>query len=222
MRVDGPVVAELQKLFMDTWQRQNGEPLAERNYFPQLQPQGNDIMRVIGSTPADAYSQIYLTLMSAIAHAEKQVYLTNAYFVPNPEFLQALIAAAGRGVDVKLILPSHTDSTLVFHAGRAKYSTLLEGGVQIYEFQDALLHAKTAVIDGVWSTVGSSNLDWRSFSDNDEVNAIVLGPAFAQHMLERFESDLAASRAIEPRKWKRRSPLLRAKETFATLWQRLL
>jgi cardiolipin synthase A/B len=222
MRLDGPVVAELQKLFMDTWQRQKGEPLAERNYFPQLEPMGNDIVRVIGSTPADEYSQFYLTLMSAIAHAEKQIYLTNAYFVPNPEFLQALIDAAGRGVDVKLILPSHTDSALVFHAGRAKYSALLNGGVKIYEFQDALLHAKTAVIDGVWSTVGSSNLDWRSFSDNDEVNAIVLGHDFAMNMLKGFERDLESSRAIEPKRWKRRSPVLRVKESFATLWQRLL
>jgi cardiolipin synthase len=94
--------------------------------------------------------------------------------------------------------------------------------VQIYEFQEALLHAKTAMIDGVWSTVGSSNLDWRSFSDNDEVNAIVLGHEFAMQMQAEFEQDLASSRAIDPKQWKRRSPLLRVKEGFATLWQRLL
>ncbi len=222
LRLEGPAVAGLQKLFMETWQKQKGDPLPERDYFPELQTRGNEIVRVIGSTPDDPYSQIYLTLMSAIANAEKQVYLTNAYFVPNPEFMQALIDAAARGVDVKLILPSRTDSRLVFHAGRAKYSTLLDGGVQIYEFQDALLHAKTAVIDGVWSTVGSSNLDWRSFSDNDEVNAIVLGHDFAMRMVKDFEQDLAASRRIDPKQWKRRSPLLRLQEAFATLWQRLL
>lgn len=222
MRLEGPVVGELQKLFMDTWQRQKGEPLPERNYFPELPQQGDEMVRVIGSTPDDPFSLIYLTLMSAIASAEKQVYLTNAYFVPTPEFLQALSDAAGRGVDVKLILPSATDSELVFHAGRAKYSTLLDAGVQIYEFQEALLHAKTAMIDGVWSTVGSSNLDWRSFSDNDEVNAIVLGHEFAMQMQAEFERDLTSSRAIDPKQWKRRSPLLRVKEGFATLWQRLL
>jgi cardiolipin synthase len=222
LRLQGPAVAELQKLFMETWQKQKGEPLPERNYFPELTPQGNEIVRVIGSTPDDPYSQIYLTLMSAIANAEKQVYLTNAYFVPNPEFLKALTDAAARGVEVKLILPSHTDSALVFHAGRAKYSTLLKGGVRIFEFQEALLHAKTAVIDEVWSTVGSSNLDWRSFSDNDEVNAIVLGHDFAMNMLAGFERDLAASREVTPARWKRRGPLPRIKESFARLWERLL
>jgi cardiolipin synthase len=222
LQLDGPIVGELQKLFMDTWQRQKAEPVAPRDYFPLLEPQGGEIVRALGSTPDDAFSQIYLTLLSAIAHAENQVYLTNAYFVPDPAFVQALIDAAGRGVDVRLILPSHTDSELVFHAGRSNYARLLKGGVRIYERQDALLHAKTAVIDGVWSTVGSSNLDWRSFSDNDEVNAVVLGRDFAMQMLAEFESDLAASTAIEPARWKRRSPVLRAKETFARLWQRLL
>jgi cardiolipin synthase A/B len=222
LRLEGPAVTELQKLFMETWQKQKGEPLPERNYFPELAPQGEDMVRVIGSTPDDPYSHIYLTLMSAIDNAEKQVYLTNAYFVPNPEFLQALVDAAQRGVDVKLILPSRSDSALVFHAGRAKYGELLAGGVQIYEFQDALLHAKTAMIDGVWSTVGSSNLDWRSFSDNDEVNAVVLGKEFAMQMQAEFERDLAASNAIDPERWKWRSPILRAKETFARLWERLL
>jgi cardiolipin synthase len=222
MRLEGPAVAELQKLFMETWAKQKGDPLPERNYFPELEPAGGEIVRVIGSTPDDPYSHMYLTLMSAIANAEKQVYLTNAYFVPNPKFLEALIEAAQRGVDVRLILPSHSDSALVFHAGRAKYAQLLEGGVKLYERQDALLHAKTAVIDEVWSTIGSSNLDWRSFSDNDEVNAVVLGHEFAKQMLAEFARDREASQEITLKGWKRRSLLLRLKESFASLWQRLL
>jgi cardiolipin synthase len=179
-------------------------------------------VRALGSSPDDAFSEIYLTLMSAIAQSEKQVYLTNAYFVPDPQFLQALVDAAGRGVDVRLILPSHTDSELVFHAGRSHYAQLLKGGVKIYERQDALLHVKTAVVDGVWSTVGSSNLDWRSFSDNDEVNAVILGREFAMQMLGAFEADLAASQPIDPQRWKWRSPVLRIKEIYSRLWARLL
>jgi len=190
IQIEGPVVGELQKLFMGTWEKQHGKPLAPKTYFPALKAQGKDIVRAIGSTPDDPYSLIYLTLISAIGNAEKQVYLTNAYFVPDPQLLQSLIDAAGRGVDVKLLLPSHPDSETVFHAGRSHYSTLLEGGVKIYERTGALLHSKTAVIDGVWSTVGSTNLDWRSFLDNDEINAVILGREFAQQMQTQFARDL--------------------------------
>ena len=222
LQLEGPVVGELQKLFLDTWQKQKGKPLAARDYFPAPQAVGNEIVRSIGSTPDDPFSLIYLTLISAIGNAEKQVYLTNAYFVPDPQFLKALTDAAGRGVDVKLILPSHSDSALVFHAGRSSYADLLKGGVQIYEREGAVLHSKTVVIDGVWSTVGSSNLDWRSFTDNDEVNAVVLGRDFAQQMLAAFARDLEASRAIDPEKWEQRSFKLRVKEWASRLWERLL
>ena len=222
VQIEGPVVAELQKLFMDTWQKQKGPPLAAKDYFPALKAEGNEIVRSIGSTPDDPFSLIYLTLVSAIGNAEKQVYLTNAYFVPDPQFLKALIDAAARGVDVKLILPSHSDSALVFHAGRSNYSALLKGGVQLYEREGAVLHSKTAVIDGAWSTVGSSNLDWRSFSDNDEVNAVVLGRDFALQMLAAFARDLEASRAIDPQKWEQRSWELRVKEWASRVWQRWL
>ena len=222
IQIDGPVVGELQKLFLQTWDKQRGSPLAAKAYFPELKAQGNDIVRAIGSTPDDAYSLIYLTLISAIGNAEKQVYLTNAYFVPDPQLLKALIDAAARGVDVKLILPSHSDSEVVFHAGRSHYATLLEGGVKIYERSGALLHSKTAVIDGVWSTVGSTNLDWRSFLDNDEVNAVIIGREFGQKMLAMFASDLAASAAIDLEGWQRRPLSFRFKEWMARVWGRLL
>lgn len=222
LQIEGPVVSELQKLFIGTWEKQHGKALAAKNYFPALKVQGKDIVRAIGSTPDDPYSLIYLTLISAIGNAEKQIYLTNSYFVPDPQLLKSLIDAAGRGVDVRLILPSHSDSDVVFHAGRSHYSTLLKAGVRIYERSGALLHAKTALIDGVWSCVGSSNLDWRSFLDNDEINAVILGREFAQQMQTMFARDLDASTAIDREHWERRSPLLRLKEWGASLWQRLL
>lgn len=221
-QIEGPVVGEVQKLFMRTWEKQRGKPLAPREYFPVLKAQGNEIVRAIGSTPDDPYSLIYLTLISAIGNAEKQVYLTNAYFVPDPQLLNALIDAARRGVDVRLLLPSHSDSALVFHAGRSHYSGLLEGGVRIYERRGRLLHSKTAVIDGVWSTVGSTNLDWRSFLDNDELNAVILGKAFGQKMQAVFAADIEASEAIILENWQRRSLSLRFKEWMARVWERLL
>jgi len=222
LQLEGPVVGELQKLFMATWEKQRGKPLAAKDYFPALKPQGSEIVRAIGSTPDDPYSLIYLTLISAIGNAEKQVYLTNAYFVPDPQLLKSLTDAAGRGVDVRLILPSHSDSATVFHAGRSHYSGLLEGGVKLYERLGALLHSKTAVIDGVWSTVGSTNLDWRSFLDNDEINAVVLGREFGQKMSDMFAADLAASRGIDPERWERRPLSFRIKEWMARVWERLL
>ncbi len=222
LRLQGPVVAELQKLFIGTWEKQRGQPLAARSYFPPLEPRGGELVRAIGSTPDDAYSAMYLTLISAIENAERQVYLTNAYFVPDPQLLKSLKSAAARGVDVRLVLPGQSDSALVFHAGRSHYADLLESGVKLYERNGAMLHAKTAVIDGVWSTVGSTNLDWRSFLDNDEVNAVVLGRAFGQQMQAAFTADMAASRQVERAAWSRRDLLLRLKEIAARLWERLL
>lgn len=222
LKIEGPVVAEFQKLFLQTWEKQKAPKPAAKAYFPRLEPQGSDIVRAIGSTPDDPYSLIYLTLISAIGNAEKTVHLTNAYFVPDPQLLKALRDAAARGVQVQLILPSASDSELVFHAGRAHYAELLAGGVQIYERQGALLHAKTAVIDGVWSTVGSTNLDWRSFLDNDEVNAVVLGRDFATQMQAMHQQDLDASQRITPQAWADRPLKFKLKEWLAQHWGRLL
>ena len=222
VRIEGPVVADLQRLFLETWTKQRGKPLAERNYFPPPQTRGKDIVRAIGSTPDDPYSQMYLTLISAIGNAERQVFATQAYFVPDPQLIKALLDAAGRGVDVRLVLPSHSDSSLAFHAGRSHFLHLLQGGVRIFEREGQLLHSKTVVIDGVWSTVGSTNLDWRSFMDNDEINAVVLGRDFAQQMLDMFAADQAASTAVDIEVWKKRSPMLRLKEWSARLLERLL
>jgi len=217
IRIEGPVVAEFQKLFMETWARQKGRRLAERNYFPELRAQGGEIVRAIGSTPADPDSLIYLTLMSAITHAELEVHLTIAYFAPDPQLLKALIDAARRGVEVSLVLPDYTDSWPIFHLGRSYYTKLLKGGVRIYERRGAVMHAKTACIDGVWSTIGSTNTDWRSFLHNDEINAVILGRGFAAQMNAMFANDVAESQPIVLERWRDRSWWNRVKEWTARL-----
>ena len=217
LQIEGPVVAEFQKLFLDTWNKQKGPPLTERSHFPSLDRQGDEIVRAIGSVSDDPGSPIYLTLLSAIEHAEQQVHITNAYFAPDLQFLKALTDAAQRGVEVKLVLPSHTDSWAVFHAGRSHYSKLLRAGVKVYERRGAVMHSKTAAIDGVWSTIGSTNLDWRSFLHNDEINASILGRDFARQMDAMFARDLAESDAIDLEQWEQRSLLLRLKEGAARL-----
>jgi cardiolipin synthase len=219
LQITGPVVAEFQKLFVGTWEAQEGPALRPMKYFPRLKNAGRDVVRAIGSTPDESFSQIYATLLSAIGSAETSVYITNAYFVPDPQLLDALEASAGRGVDVTLILPSATDSWLVFHAGRRHYDRLLRAGVKIFERQGALLHSKTALIDGVWTTVGSTNLDWRSFLHNQELNAVVLGQEFGKQVGEMFEQDLAQSKAVLLAEWRRRPLQLRAKELYARAWE---
>ena len=222
LRMTGPVVAEFQKLFMATWNEQHGEPLASKDYFPEPGSKGNEVVRAIGSTPEEAYSQIYVTLLSAINSAETQVFLTNAYFVPDPQLLAALKEAVQRGVDVRLLLPGSTDSALVFHASRSYYDEMLSAGVKIYERKDAMLHAKTALIDGVWSTVGSTNLDWRSFVSNQEINAVMLGQEFGAQMQSMFEKDLESSTLITLETWRKRSIATRIMEKAARLWARWL
>jgi cardiolipin synthase len=219
LQITGPVVADLQKMFLGTWEKQKGDPLPARDYFPTVDARGREVVRAIPGDPDQAFSQIYGTFISAINAAESQILLTNAYFVPDPQLMDALIAAVARGVDVKMILPSATDSWLVFHAGRAHYQKLLEGGVKLYEREEVLLHAKTALIDGVWSTVGSTNLDWRSFLHNQEVNVVVLGPEFGERMRAAFERDLAASHEITLEAWKRRPVDVRLKELFGRMWE---
>jgi len=219
MQVEGPVVGEFQKMFLATWEKQKGETLAPRKYFPQLGNRGKEVVRAIGSSPDEPYSLIYATLISAIGSAETTVLLTNAYFVPDPQLLAALKDAVQRGVDVRIILPSNTDSWLVFHAGRSYYAELLGAGVKIYERHDALLHSKTALIDGVWSTIGSTNLDWRSFLHNEEVNAVILGQEFGAQMQSMFETDLASSSPITLEQWEQRSIGDRLKETLARIWE---
>lgn len=219
LRVEGPAVTELQKLFIETWEKQKGKPLAARHYFPTAERKGHEVVRAIGSSPDEPYSLIYATLISALRNAQTEIFLTNAYFVPDPQLLTELKDAVARGVDVKLLLPSSTDSWLVFNAGRRHYAELLKAGVKLYERRDALLHVKTAVIDGVWSTVGSTNLDWRSFLHNREVNVVVLGPGFGEKMRAAFLADLLKSNEITLEKWQRRSLDARAKEQFAHLWE---
>ena len=215
VEIEGPAVAEFQKLFLNTWKYQKGPDLPPRNYFPELKPRGNDLVQVVGSSPGEEHRRTYIMYVSAVTFAEKTVHLTTAYFVPDEETMKVLTDAAQRGVDVRLIVPGVSDSYLVLYAGRSHYEDLLEAGVKLYERRGGMLHAKTAVIDGVWSTVGSTNLDLWSFARNNEVNAIVLGIDFAAQMEALFASDVAHSDEILREEWGRRGLTERVKEWFS-------
>ena len=222
VQIEGPVVAEFQKLFLDTWARGKGPELSKRNYFPELKRKGRDLVSVVGSTPGQENRITYIMYVSAFVYAERFIHLTNAYFVPDEQTVEALTNAARRGVDVKLILPGTSDEGTAFHAGRSYYTELLESGVKLYELRSSMLHSKTAVIDGVWSTVGSTNMDLWSFLRNDEVNAIILGQDFAEEMEMMFQTDLQQSREILLARWKKRPFKDRLREWFTRLFRHWL
>ena len=219
LQIEGPVVADFQKLFMDTWARQKGKPMASADYFPQIGRQGDVVVRAIGGTSTEPYSQIYATLVSAIRSASTSILLANAYFDPDPQLMDAITDAAARGADVQLLLPSVSDTWVVSAAGRRHYGELLKAGVKIYERQGALLHSKTTLIDGVWCAVGSTNLDWRSFLHNDEIDAVVLSQGFGDQMRAAFQADLAQSKPLTLDQWNSRGLKARLQEWAAGMWE---
>jgi cardiolipin synthase len=225
LEIEGPVVSQLQDLFLVHWSQQKGPALDRARYFPAIAPQGHEVMRIVGSTPDEKVPRFYVTLLSAIRNAEKNVWLSAAYFVPTDQEEQDLIDAARRGVDVRLLLPSDSDSKMALAVGRSHYGYLLEAGVKIYEVQDEVLHSKSASIDGVWTAIGSSNFDPRSVVFNDEVDAVVLGSDTATEFGRMFEKDLARARPISREEWRHRplvQRLLELVEVTSFLWRNWL
>jgi len=222
VQLQGPIVADLQQLFLESWTSQNCPKLRSADYFPTLSPHGAQVMRVVAQDPAAERSDVYLALLSAFENSEKRIWLTYGYFAPDPQTLEVLMAAAARGVDVRLVLPGVSDFWVPLYAGRSHYQDLLEARIRLFERKDALLHAKTAVVDGVWSTVGSTNLDWRSFVHNYEVNVIVLDREFGRGMEGVFERDQGAAIEITEEKWRNRGIGTRIKEWIARRWAYLL
>lgn len=223
IEVRGPAVAEMQRIFFSTWDQQDEaarapQPGLTPNYYPHLQAAGDRLLRVVASTPNDTENVIYVDLLSAIQQAQHSIHLTMAYFSPDAQTIEALRDAAERGVDVELVLPGFSDIWLIFEAGRSHYTSLLKSGVKIYERHDALVHAKTAVIDGVWSTVGSMNMDLRSFLHNNEINVVVLGRNFGGDMERMFAQDVAKAQPITLDQWRSRPAGQRFKQWFSRIW----
>ena len=225
LQIEGPVVAQMQALFFEHWDGQKGPPLERASYFPAILPKGREVVRIVGSTPDKGVPRFYVTLLSAIRNAEKNVWLSTAYFVPTDQEEDDLMAAAQRGVDVRLLLPSDSDSKMALAVGRSHYGDLLKAGVKIYEVQNEVLHSKSATIDGVWTAIGSSNFDPRSVVFNDEVDAIVLGSATATAFEAIFQNDLAHATPIDRESWRRRplgQRLLELFEVTSFLWRNWL
>jgi cardiolipin synthase len=243
VQIEGPAAAEFQRVFLTYWARLGG--LRDTSdYYPAVPALGDCLACAVtdqgegfidhwvgGEDDNDdddlprpknplrpkyrVKPRIYHAYRDAIQLAKDRVWITQAYFAPNGRFLRTLTRAAKRGVDVRLIVPQKTDAGLVKYAARRSYARLMRAGVQIHEYLPAILHAKTAVIDGVWSTVGSSNLDYRSFFHNDEANAFLIGADFAAEMEAMFEQDLQHCRQIDRALWRKRGWRERLLEAFA-------
>jgi cardiolipin synthase len=215
LQIEGPAVAALQTVFMRTWNAHQRRPLQDQALFPALARAGSKVVRVVASEP-DGQQEVHTAYIEAIQAARQRIYLTCAYFVPDPMMLDALLQAAQRGVDVRLVLPGVPEGGLVYYAGHALFDTMLEGGIRIYQMRQAVLHAKTAVIDGHWSTVGSTNMDTRSFLHNSEINVMVIDQQFGAAMESAFAEDLRDSDPVLLAQWRQRSLAERLKEWAAS------
>ncbi len=196
LRVEGPAVHNLQEVFTEDWFFATGEDLIDERWYPELQAVGDVMVQIIGSGPDTDTQPLQRIFFLAVTSAKERVYLTTPYFVPDQSMLVALETAALRGVDVRLLLPRRSDMRLVLHAGRSYYDELLAAGVKIYEYSSGILHAKSMLVDDRWATVGSANMDIRSFQLNFEVNAAIYGPAFAEQLAVLFQRDLTQARQV--------------------------
>ena len=220
LQITGPVVARLEELFREHWREQQGGELV----LPEAHREaaGKEVVRILGSAPKRLISRYYVTVLTAIRNAESSIWVTAAYFVPTHQEKERLLHAARAGIDVRLLLPSHSDSSAALDVQHSHYVDLLEAGVKIYERQDGILHSKTMVIDGVWSITGSSNFDHRSVLFNDEVDAVILGSDTGTQLRSLFQSDLEHANPINLQEWKKRGALTKLREQFWRLWEKLL
>ncbi|WP_280151647.1 cardiolipin synthase [Piscinibacter sp. XHJ-5] len=218
-RVEGPVVAQMQAVFMDNWIKATGRVLHGEAYFPALKPRGDEAAQVFSSSPTGGSESMYLMYLLAITAATRSIHLSNSYFVPDELAVKALAAAARRGVKVTIVTPGpDIDTEIVRRASRARWGELLEAGVRIAEYEPTMFHCKVMVIDGLMVSAGSTNFDNRSFRLNDEANLNVVSAAFARQQIEIFEEDLRRSRPMTLEAWRARPWQEKALERAASLF----
>lgn len=218
-KVEGPVVGEMQGVFMDNWMRCTSRVLHGTNYFPVNPPAGDSLAQCFKSGPVDGAENARLLYLYSIAAARKSIRLSHSYFVPDNLAIDMLVAAAERGVKIEIITPGIIDFNVVRRAARSRWDRLMRTGVQFYEYQPARYHCKLMIVDDVWVTCGSINFDDRSFRINGEGNINVYDPEFAARQIEVFERDKAESVRISRREFKKRPWYMRAVENFCGIFR---
>jgi len=214
--VEGPVVEQLQGAFAENWLEATGIALGGADYFPaSIQSKGDVAAQVVRSSPAGGSTAMYTMYLLAMNSAKRSIDITNPYFLPDDKMIDTLVQTARRGVQVRLLLPGAIDHNLVRQASRSELGRLLLAGVRIYEYRAALLHAKTMVVDSQWATVGSTNLDNRSFGLNDEINLVVYDESVARRLERVFADDLTRSEQVTYQSWKDRGIVSRFLEMIS-------
>ena len=222
LRLEGPVVRQLQALFVEDWYFAARHDLVHPSFFPHLPAVGESVVQIVSSGPDETVEAIHRLYFGAIASARNRVLLTTPYFVPDRALLVALQTAAMRGVEVRLILPGRSNHPMAFHAGRGYYEELLDAGVHIHEYTPGFLHQKTMVVDGRFATVGSANLDVRSFRLNFELIAVLWDAKVVGELERIFEDDLASSVAVDVASFRQRGISSRVREGVGRLFAPLL
>jgi cardiolipin synthase len=222
VRVEGPVVLMLQRVFLEDWLYTTGEFLDGPRQFPVEQPAGDMKAQAVASSRAYQLSLAKLHYYMPIKAAREHIWIENAYFLPDKDFLAALCAAARRGVDVRIVVPGKfIDIKAVRYAARGQYEELLEAGIKIYEYQPTMIHCKVMVVDRVWSSIGSMNFTSRSMKANAEANVAIYDQGFANQVRAVIEADIARSEPILLEKWKQRGGGEKTKEWFYGLYKNL-
>ena len=214
VRVEGPVVSQMQSIFSEDWTYTTGEILAGEKFYPALSPSGTMLAQAVKSSLGDATSLSKMLYYLAIESSTKSIRIQNAYFLPDKQVRQALIEASKRGVDVQVMVPGRNiDLPMVRQASWRHYGDLLEAGIRIWEFEPTMLHNKTMVVDGVYTTIGSINFSARSMSKNAEESLAFYDKAFARKVESMFERDLKRCKEITLAEWKDRGFTKRLSET---------
>ena len=218
-QAEGPVVAQMQAVFVDNWIKATGRVLHGAEFFPGTHPTAGDMdAQMFGSSPAGGSESMHLMILLALTAAQRSIDIENAYFVPDSLIVEALVAAARRGVHVRIVVPGrYTDARVGRWAAQALYGDLLDAGVELYEYQPTMIHCKVLVIDGMWTSVGSANFDDRSFRLNDEANLNVFSEELASEQIRYIELDIAQSKRMARRRWASRSSTRRIYESLALL-----
>ena len=222
VRIEGPPVAEIVRLFLLGWRHRHGDKLHVMREAGEAAPLGELIVRTDGSAPRQHRQLYFESLKAGTAAAESHILLATGYFVPTFRQWRLLVDAAKRGVQVDLVLAGYSDIPGCIRAARALYGRLLEAGVRIHELTDGVLHAKVATVDGVWTSIGSSNLDRRSFVYNDEVDAIILGRHTAGAVEEMLRGWISGASTVTLAEWRQRSLGERAGELLTRFWSRYM
>ena len=224
VRLQGPAVHQVQSVFSENWVATTGELFAGDDYFPKTQPCGDLKVHVAATRPSGSAPAVKILHHMVICTATKRLWIQNPYFLPEIEAIEALGAAVKRGVDVRVMVPTAeaSDMPMVQHAAHRNFGKLLEEGVKIYEFPKTLLHQKVMTVDGVWSAVGSTNFDDRSFEINDEITLGIHGKSFAKQLEDLFEEDQKVCKQVDAKQWNDRDAMHKLKDHFYYLWNEML